>query len=400
MQSKLKLICMFFLLFSISIHAQVTIRGTVVSAEDQQPLPGVSVLVKGTTNGTVTDIDGNYTIETATGNVLVFTFVGFVPQEYTVSGQGTINVTLNPDTYMMEEVIVMGYSSQKKAELSSSVVTLSADQLTDVSSSDVGNLLQGKVAGVVVFNSTGQPGADAEIRIRGTGSITADADPLYVVDGVPYGTFNPNDVETITVLKDAGATALYGSAAAGGVIVVTTKSASRNQPTKIDFKARVGQKSPLFGNYKMMDSRELFLMHKEMISPSLFKQMRPFYLIGLDYNWQDAFFSTALQQNYYTSISGSTDRLGYFASVDYYNEDGTLINTNFDRISARLNLNAKLYSNLDMNVRLSYTNSKDQGTSSWTTLNDAYTKMPWDIPYDEVCMLAILYSFRMYAKVK
>ena len=153
------------------------------------------------------------------------------PQEYAVGGQGTINVTLNPDTYMME-VIVMGYSSQKKAELSSSVVTLSADQLTDVSSSDVGNLLQGKVAGVVVFNSTGQPGADAEIRIRGTGSITADADPLYVVDGVPYGTFNPNDVETITVLKDAGATALYGSAAAGGVIVVTTKSASRNQPTK------------------------------------------------------------------------------------------------------------------------------------------------------------------------
>lgn len=382
MQRKLKLIGLFFLIFSLGIQAQVTIRGTVTSAEDQQSLPGVSVSVKGTSSGTVTDIDGNYTITVQNNDVLVFTFVGFVPQEHKVSGQSTINVVLATDTYLMEEVIVMGYSSQKKAELSSSVVTLTADQLTDVNTSDVGNMLQGKVAGVVVYNSTGQPGANAEIRIRGTGSITADSDPLYVVDGVPYGTFNPNDVETITVLKDAGATALYGSAAAGGVIVVTTKSASRNQPTKIDFKAKIGQKSPLFGNYKMMDSQELFLMHKDMISPSLFRQLRPFYLLGLDYNWQDAFFSPGWSQNYYTSISGSTDKMGYFASVDYYNEDGTLLNTNFDRISTRLNLNAKLFSNLDMNVRLAYTNSNDQGTSSWTTLNDAYSKMPWDNPYD------------------
>jgi len=383
MQSKRKLIFLFFILFAIGAHAQITVRGIVSSAEDQQPLPGVSVVVKGTTKGTVTDIDGNYTIDVQPNDILVFTYVGFVPQEQNVNGRNTINVALQTDTYLMEEVIVMGYSSQKKAELSSSVVTLSSEQLTDVSTSDVGNMLQGKVAGVVVYNSTGQPGSNAEIRIRGTGSITAEADPLYVVDGVPYGTFNPNDIETITVLKDAGATALYGSAAAGGVIVVTTKSASRNQPTKVSFKAKFGQKSPLFGNYKMMDSKELFLMHKEMISPSLFKQLRPFYLLGLDYNWQDAFFSPGWQQNYYASFSGSNDKLGYFGSLDYFNEDGTLINTNFDRISARLNLNAKLYSNLDMNVRLAYTNSRDQSPSSWTTLNDAYTKMPWDYPYDQ-----------------
>ncbi|MEA5129146.1 MAG: TonB-dependent receptor [Proteiniphilum sp.] len=382
MPSRLKLTCLFILLYSSGAFAQITIRGTVTSAEDQEALPGVSVAVKGTSSGTITDIDGNYSIGVQPNDILVFTFVGFKPQEQPVNGRNTINVTLETDTYLMEEVIVMGYSSQKKAELSSSLVTLSSEQLTDVNTSDVGNMLQGKVAGVVVYNSTGQPGANAEIRIRGTGSITADADPLYVVDGIPYGTFNPNDIETITVLKDAGATALYGSAAAGGVIVVTTKSASKNQPTKVNFKTRMGQKSPLFGNYKMMHSKELFLLHKDMLSASLFKQLRPYYLLGQDFNWQDAFFSSGWQQNYYTSISGSTGKIGYFASVDYYDEEGTLINTNFDRVSTRLNLNAQLFSNLDMNIRVAYTNSHDRSASSWTTLNDAYTKMPWDNPYD------------------
>ncbi|MEA4948201.1 MAG: carboxypeptidase-like regulatory domain-containing protein, partial [Petrimonas sp.] len=382
MRSRLKFTSLFILLFSFGIYAQVTIRGTVTSAEDQEPLPGVSITIKGSTGGTITDIDGNYSIEINSDNVLLFSYVGFKTQERPVNGSRVINVALETDTYLMEEVIVMGYSSQKKAELSSSLVTLSSEQLTDVNTSDVGNMLQGKVAGVVVYNSTGQPGANAEIRIRGTGSITADADPLYVVDGIPYGTFNPNDIETITVLKDAGATALYGSAAAGGVIVVTTKSASKNQQTKVNFKTRIGQKSPLFGNFKLMDSKELFLMHKNLLSASLFKQLRPFYLLGQNFNWQDAFFSPGLQQNYYTSISGSTGKMGYFASVDYYNEDGTLINTNFDRVSTRLNLNAQLFSNLDMNIRLAYTSSRDQSASSWTTLNDAYTKMPWDNPYD------------------
>lgn len=382
MRSRLKFTSLFILLFSFGIYAQVTIRGTVTSAEDQEPLPGVSITIKGSTGGTITDIDGNYSIEINSDNVLLFSYVGFKTQERPVNGSRVINVALETDTYLMEEVIVMGYSSQKKAELSSSLVTLSSEQLTDVNTSDVGNMLQGKVAGVVVYNSTGQPGANAEIRIRGTGSITADADPLYVVDGIPYGTFNPNDIETITVLKDAGATALYGSAAAGGVIVVTTKSASKNQQTKVNFKTRIGQKSPLFGNFKLMDSKELFLMHKNLLSASLFKQLRPFYLLGQNFNWQDAFFSPGLQQNYYTSISGSTGKIGYFASVDYYNEDGTLINTNFDRVSTRLNLNAQLFSNLDMNIRLAYTSSRDQSASSWTTLNDAYTKMPWDNPYD------------------
>ncbi|MDS1032583.1 SusC/RagA family TonB-linked outer membrane protein [Porphyromonadaceae sp. NP-X] len=380
---KILFVCLSFLSISIGVFAQTVIQGKVISAEDKQPLPGVSILIKGTSKGTVTDINGKYSIEVPSNAVLLYSYVGYKSVEEKVSKKSTIDVALEPDNFMMDEIIVMGYSSQKKAEMSSSVVSLSSNQLTDVTTSDVGNMLQGKVAGVTVYNATGQPGAAAEIRIRGTGSISADDEPLYVVDGIPGGTFNPNDVETITVLKDAGATALYGAAASGGVIVVTTKSAAKNQPTKIDFRLRGGQKSPLFGNFKLMNSEELYYMHKKLYSPSLFKQLRPTELLVQDFNWLKAFFSNGMTQDYYVSASGSTGKTGYFLSLDYYNEDGTLINTYFNRISSRLNLNTQLFKNLDMNIRIAYNNSNDREASSWTTLNDAYTKMPWDIPYDK-----------------
>lgn len=383
LRKKSLLICLVLLVISSGTFAQFLVKGKIISGEDNLPMPGVSVLVKNTTRGTITDLDGNYSIEIPNDkSTLSFTFVGYKSAEQAVNSQKTINITMYPDNFVMDEVIVMGYSTQKKAELSSSVVTLSGEALTDVTSSDIGNLLQGKVAGVSIFNATGQPGAAAEIRIRGTGSITAGSEPLYVVDGIPYGFFNPNDVETISVLKDAGATALYGAAAAGGVIVVTTKSAKHNQATKVNFKATAGTKSALFGNFSLMDSEELYYMHKDLYSAALFKMLRPAELLEKNYDWVDGFFSPGFTQNYYVSASGNSGKMGYFASIDYFKEDGTLINTNFERIAARLNLNSKLSDKLDMNIRLAYNNSNDQGTSSWTTLNDAYTKMPWDIPYD------------------
>jgi len=355
----------------------------IVTDQKGEPIIGATVSLKGTQIRTITDINGNFTTDAVDQSILMISYIGYTSTEIKVGSQKNLTIKLEDDTRNLNEVIVMGYSSQRKSELSSSAVTLSAEKLTDVTTSDIGNMLQGKVAGVVVYNSTGQPGSAAEIRIRGTGSITADADPLYVVDGIPGGTFNPNDVQTLTVLKDAGATALYGSAAAGGVIVVTTKSGTRNQPTKVDVKATIGTKSNLFGNFKMMDSQELFSMQKQLFSPALFSIMRPSTLLHQDYNWQNAFFKSGLEQDYYVSASGSNNKTTYFASLDYYNEAGTLINTGFSKISGRLNLNTQLYKNLDMNLRLSYTNSDVQSPSSWTTLNDAYTKMPWDSPYDK-----------------
>jgi len=353
-----------------------------VTDEKGEPIIGATVRIKGTQDGTVTDVNGNFAAETTDQSTLLISYIGYASAEVKVGSEKRLTIKLEESSENLDEVIVMGYSSQKKSELSSSIVTLSADKLTDVSTSDIGNMLQGKVAGLVVYNSSGQPGASSEIRIRGTGSITADANPLYVVDGIPGGSFNVNDVQTLTVLKDAGATALYGSAAAGGVIVVTTKSGSRNQQTMINVKATAGTRTNLFGHFKMMNSGELYDMQKQLFSPALFSIMRPSSLLHQDFNWQDAFFKTGIEQDYYVSASGSNNNTTYFASLDYYNEKGTLINTGFDRISGRINLNTQLSKNLDMSLRLSYTNSNVQGTSSWTTLNDAYTKMPWDSPYD------------------
>ena len=222
------------LALSVTVSAQThSVSGTVTDASTGEPVIGAGV-VPSTGGGTVTDYDGNYVISVPGNAVITFSSLGYQSVSVTVGDQTRIDIQLNPDTTVLEEVVVLGYTTQKKAELSSSVVSMSGEKLRDVSTPDVGNMLQGKVAGVVVMNGSGQPGSSADIRIRGTGSITAGAGPLYVVDGVAGGSFNPNDIETITVLKDASATALYGAAAAGGVIVVTTKSGMQDK-TQVEF---------------------------------------------------------------------------------------------------------------------------------------------------------------------
>lgn len=196
---------------------------------------GVSVLVKGTQTGTVTDIDGNFTLTVPDKATLQLSYIGYKTIE--LRAVKDMQIIMETDATQLAEVVSLGYSAVKRAELSSVVVTVNSEALTDVTSSDIGNMLQGKVAGLTVANAGGQPGDAAQIRIRGTGSITAGSDPVYVVDGVMGGTFNPNDVETISVLKDAGSTGIYGASAAGGVIVVTTKSGKKGDKVKVDLKA-------------------------------------------------------------------------------------------------------------------------------------------------------------------
>ncbi len=373
-------ICMALLLGTTSAFASITVKGQVTSAEDGLGMPGASIVVKGTSAGTITDFDGNYEIEVDNGATLVFSFMGYKSQEHKAVPH--LSVTLQSDAIMMQEVVSLGYSSVKKAELSSAVVTVSADQLTDVTTSDVGNMLQGKVAGVQVTNAGGQPGDAAQIRVRGTGSITASSDPVYVVDGVMGASFNPQDVETISVLKDAGATGIYGAAAAGGVIVVTTKQGKKNDKLSVDIKATAGAKQALYSNYKMMNSAELYNFHKSLYSKTVFNSQYPKSLLEQDYNWQDEFFRTGVVQDYYVSVKGGSEKIGYYAGLSYYGEEGTLKCTGMQKVSGQFSMNADLTKWLDMSVRASFSKSSVDYAPSWTMLDDAFNKMPWDNPYE------------------
>lgn len=371
-----------FLMLTISLSAQQhTVTGVVVDANNGQPLVGVAVLVS-TGGGITTDNNGAYAVTASDDATLTFNTLGYLDVVEQVNGRTQINVKMTEDSKVLEEVVVLGYTSQKKNELSSSVVSVTAEKLKDVTTPDLGNMLQGKAAGVLVMNASGQPGDGAKIRIRGTGSITAGAGPLYVVDGVAGGSFNPNDVETLTVLKDASATALYGAAASGGVIVVTTKSAKSDKAT-VTLKATAGIKKALTGRFSPMNSQELYDFQSLIYSKTLFKLQRPETLLDQDFDWMDAAFNLGVVQDYYASASGRTGRVNWFASISHYDEEGTLINTNHNRSSARVNLSAPLGKDVNLAVRLNYDRARSQYTSSYVTLECAYRALPWDNPYDQ-----------------
>ena len=372
-------VCVMLMLAQLGFAQKITVTGQVLDATDGQPLIGAGVVLS-TGGGTITDYDGKFSIDAPANASITFSSLGYISATEAIEGRTVIKVSLSPDTQALEEVVVLGYTTQKKAEISSAVVSMSGEKLNNVASADVGNMLQGKVAGVVAMNASGQPGEAAAIRIRGTGSITAGAGPMYVVDGVAGGDFNPNDVETISVLKDASATALYGAAAAGGVIVVTTKSAKQDKPI-VNFKASYGIKKALTGRFKAMNSEELYYTQKQMYSKMIFPSQRPEELLDQDFDWVNSSFRLGNVQNYYASVGGRSGRTSYFVSMDHYNENGTLVNTNYKRTSARINLSTAITDRLTMNTRVSYKRTASREESSYVTLECAYRALPWDIPY-------------------
>ena len=373
-----------------SVYGQIPVKGKVISAEDNQGLPGVYVLIKGTGQGAATGSDGTYNITVrSTEDVLVFRFLGFVTQEIAVKNRTIIDVVLEPDITTLESVVVMGYSSKKRSEITSAVTTLSADKFMDVTTNDIGSLLQGKVSGIQVINSSGAPGASSEIRVRGISSFSAPQGPLYVVDGIIGGSFDPNDVETITVLKDAGATGMYGSQANGGVIVVTTKQARSDKAT-FEFKAVDGFRIADHGNVKMMDSKTLYAYHREyfrdpvlfVVDDRKFKAARPKSLLDVNTDWLSETFKPALVQSYFLSASGKAEKLSYYLGASYYNENGTFINSNFKRANLRANTTYKFSDRVSLTNNINISGSKNLGTD-YMNIYYAYTSMPWDDPYDE-----------------
>lgn len=358
------------------------VSGTVTDAVTGEPLIGVGVIVS-TGGGTTTDIDGNYSVAAGADATITFNLLGFTDVVEKVNGRAKIDVFMKEDVKFLDEVVVMGYTSQKKNELSSSVVSLRGEELIDNSTPDLGNMIQGKAAGVVVMNASGQPGEEAQIRIRGTGSISASADPLYVVDGIAGGSFNANDVESVTILKDASATALYGASAAGGVIVVTTKSAKDRNRTEVNFKASAGIKQSLTGRFSPMGSKELYETQRMMYADENdFLAIRPAALLNQDYDWFHAIFKTGVVQDYYASVSGIAGRVNYFASIDHYDEQGSLISTGYKSNSARVNLASPIGKDVMLNIRLSYKRSSTDYSPYWMDTYAAYCYLPWDNPFD------------------
>ncbi|MEX2369786.1 MAG: SusC/RagA family TonB-linked outer membrane protein [Bacteroidales bacterium] len=376
----LAFIVMFLLMLS-QLHGQRNINGTITSVLENEPLPGATVIEKGTSNGVVTDNDGTYDIMVSDADaVLVFSFVGYLKQEVPVGNRSVLDVSLEQDLMNMEEVVVMAYSEKSRTEISSSVVSLSADEIDQVTVNSVADMLVGKVAGVQVQSASGQPGEAGDIRIRGVGSIFSPQTPLIVVDGIIGGSYNPNDIENISVLKDAGATGLYGSAAAAGVILITTKS---GKPGQSEIKARIrrGIKIPQFGNFQMMNTQQLYDYHQSLYSPSLFPTARPESLLNNEYDWINNSYRSSNITTVNVSASGSDEKTNYYLAVDYMDDEGTLRGTSYDRLSLRSNVKYKLNDRVDIGTNITF-NYGNSNYAHWNMAEGVYRLQPWDLPVD------------------
>lgn len=323
------------------------ITGQVISADDQSAMPGVNVIVKGTTIGTTTDADGKFSLDVPEENdVLVFSFIGYQTVEAAIGSQSVINVSLKADITALDEIVVVGYGSQKKSDLTGAVAVVNSSDIKKYSTNDIAQLLQGRAAGVAV-TSDGQPGAFPSVRIRGI-STFGDAEPLYVIDGVPIGTtprdFNPNDVETIQVLKDASAGAIYGSRAANGVVIITTKQGKKEAPLRVDYSGyygidKVWQHIPVTGRvqYQMLNN-ESQLNGGGTLAPGN-DPGSPLYIANIDTDWQDAGLKTGIRQNHNLNFSGGSKTSTYNLSLDYLNTQGTFVGNgpSFDRYAVRMN---------------------------------------------------------------
>lgn len=331
-----------------------SVSGIVTSAEDGEALPGVSVLVQGTSKGTATDIDGRYTISLAEGeNVLVFSFVGFNPQTVTVGGQSTVNVVLQPDTKLLEEVVVVGYGIQKKSDITGATGTVQGGELYKQPVLTATQAMQGKVAGVQIISS-GQPGTSPQVRVRGVGTILAGATALYVVDGVltdDISNINTADIVDMTVLKDASAAAIYGSRGANGVILITTKKGQAGT-FKINYNNNIGFRQA--ANLVEMASAAEYRNYVQAATG----EAPPASPHNTD--WYDAILRNALQQNHNISISGGNDKSVYFFNVGYLEDEGIVLNNEFKRFTVRLNQDYTISDAVRFGYQTSYNNSDNQ----------------------------------------
>ncbi|MEQ8474037.1 MAG: TonB-dependent receptor [Marinoscillum sp.] len=414
----LGLVMLLSLLGISPLFAQQTVRGTVTSDDDGTGLPGVSVVVKGTTNGAITDMDGNYSINVPTDNqILVYSFVGFKAQEIDVAGRSTVDVSLSEDLQQLEEVVVVGYGTQKKSDITGAVAIYGAENLKERPVQRIDQAMVGQMAGVRVVQSSGVPGKGFSVQVRGTGSISGNNEPLYVIDGFPLevayrdgnGNFgqgspldniNPNDIKSIQVLKDAAAAAIYGSRASNGVVIITTKSGGAGKPA-INFNYYTGW-SETAKKLDVLSSEEWIDRATEMINTAYIgrdngsqnrqasddnttrlaneQALNPGATLNSSYylderwampghpglvfiDWQDEMFRKGIVQNYQLSANGGTDAVKYFVSGDYLDQEGIAWGVGYKRFSGRANVEIKASEKLTfgLNLNPTYSIASDPG---------------------------------------
>jgi len=363
----------------LPVNATVTqqtikVKGQVVD-QDGEPLIGATVRVKGVQSGVVTDFDGNFEISAAGNATLVISYVGYKDREVAVRNRAILDaIQLESDSHLLDQVVVVGYGTQKKADLTGSVSIVNAEELKRVSNSNISTMLEGKVAGVQI-TSDGQPGADPSVRIRGIGSFGSTA-PLYVIDGVPMGTtirdFSPNDIETIQVLKDASAGAIYGSRAANGVVIITTKSGKKDQPLKVDYKGYFGVDWIPSSTYDIMNADQYSnylgqaaansntpLPSGYSLNPATGKYQ---FMDATNTDWFKEVFKTGTRQNHNVNLSGGGAHNTYNVGLDYFQQKGTLegAGPNYKRFTARVN-NMMETKFIQFNTSIVYSHSNQDG---------------------------------------
>jgi len=380
----ISLLLLFFCLVSVLKAQQpttISVEGIILT--DGEPLPGANILIKGTDRGTVAGTDGTFSITVNPGDVIVVRFIGFVTREFTIENDDYLEIELREDLYESGELVVVGYGTVRKSDLTGSVSSISARDIQATSVSSIEQGIQGRAAGVIITQTSGQPGSGTTIRIRGTSSINANNEPLYVIDGVPVisdagqmrtgavrgpamnplASINPDDIESIEILKDASAAAIYGARGANGVIIVTTKTGTR-AGTEVSFGYYTGFQS-IASKIPMLNARQLAELGNEAADNAGVIR-RVIYAspnnLGEGTDWQDEIFDSAPISNYQLSVHGRNEGTRYSISGNYFDQQGIILNSGFDKGNLRLNLDQRISDRVDIGTKLNLTRSTLQGT--------------------------------------
>ena len=384
---------------ALSVHAQtlVKVSGVVTSAEDGLPMMGVGVMA-GAGSGVITSLDGDYVIDVAPGTELTFSSIGFEEQKVVVPSvaEFTHNVVLQPESLKLDDVVVIAYGVRKKGTVAGSVSTVKSEKIESTPAAAFDQALQGQVAGLTVLSSTGEPSASATMTIRGTNSINSGTAPLYILDGVAisasdFNTINPADIESMSVLKDASSTSIYGARAANGVIVITTKRGRNMSQPNVSYRMQMGWSAIAHGNWDLMNTAERIQYEKEL---GLTAGQNYNYLSLTDVNWMEAVFNdSAMLQSHELSVSGATETTNYYFSGGYYDQEGIAPGSQFTRYSMRFNFEQQMSKWLKMgtNTMFNYQNiaQADEGAYTLVTpISAARFMLPYWNPYKQDGSLA------------